>query len=57
MFRKLLSRRFLLAVAALVLETLGIKVPPEVLGVVGAYVVGESAVDAAAAFRSGRTAP
>jgi hypothetical protein len=43
--RKLLSRKFLLALAVLVLKTLGVEIPTEIAGVVGAYILGESYVD------------
>lgn len=57
MFNRFKSRKFLLALAALGLETAGVSVPPEVLTLVGVYIGGESIADAAgalAAQRSGR---
>lgn len=45
------SRKFLFAVAVLVLEALGVQLRTEVIAIVGAWIVGESVVDAAAAKR------
>lgn len=52
MFRRFLSRRFLLTLAVLVGETLGFDVPLEVIGVVATYVLGESLTDAARVFNN-----
>lgn len=51
MLRKLLSRKFLVAVGTIVVKTLFPETPSEVLAVAGAYILGESAVDAANAKR------
>lgn len=50
MFKKFLSRRFLLTAGVCIVEALGFSVPVEVIGAVGAYVLGESAHDAAKVF-------
>ena len=51
MFQKLLSRRFLLTVGVCIAEAAGFNVPIEIIGAVGAYVLGESATDTASAFK------
>ena len=56
MWRKFFSRRFLLALGG-VLASIGLPLSPEVVaavgGIVGAYILGESAVD----FQRERTRP
>ena len=47
MFAKFLSRRFLLTLGVCLAEAAGFTVPVEIIGAVGAYVLGESAHDAA----------
>lgn len=50
MFKRLLSPRFLPTFGVCVAEALGLPVPVEIIGAVAAYVLGESATDAANAF-------
>lgn len=51
--KKFFSRRFLLALAPLVLEAVGVSLPPEVIGAVATFIAGESAVDFASARKQG----
>lgn len=50
MWKKFLSRRFLMTAGVLIGKGVGIDVPVEVIGLVGAYVLGESGTDAARVF-------
>lgn len=51
MFKKFLSRRFLLTVGVFGLNAIGLDVPIEVIGVVSAFVLGESVTDACSALK------
>ena len=52
MLKKLLSRKFLLAAGALILETVGVNIPTEVLTLAAVYVGGEAVADAAGAWKA-----
>lgn len=48
--QKLKSRKLLMAVGTVILKALWPDVPDEVVQIAGVYIIGESAVDAAAAI-------
>jgi hypothetical protein len=45
---RLASRKFLAAVVVAVLEIVGLGLSPEVIALIGAWIIGEAAVDATA---------